>query len=111
MPAPLGTPPEGVSACAVEIFADGVNSCSRGERATFGTFLLIGVCQCDTGDDSPPERGQSADDMDHAIWQIISRAVSSDEVVDSFAAAAGAQSKIENQNFLPRPLLLRINPG
>lgn len=33
------------------------------------------------------ERRKSADDMDHAIRQIISRAVASDEVVDIFAAA------------------------
>src|SRR5260370_13066481 len=33
------------------------------------------------------ERRKSADDIDHAIRQIISRAVSSDEVVDIFAAA------------------------
>ncbi|MDB6021370.1 MAG: box helicase [Pedosphaera sp.] len=33
------------------------------------------------------EKRKSADDMDHAIRQIISRAVASDEVVDIFAAA------------------------
>ena len=32
-------------------------------------------------------RGQTADELDHAIRQIISRAVASDEVVDIFAAA------------------------
>ena len=36
---------------------------------------------------SDGEKRKSADDIDHAIRQIISRAVSSDEVVDIFAAA------------------------
>jgi type I restriction enzyme R subunit len=33
------------------------------------------------------EKRKTADDIDHAIRQIISRAVASDEVVDIFAAA------------------------